>query len=114
MRQYAKHAADLVDQLREAEADESESGQVRQLIGSAAREIQGLRIELSNLREAVGDQSSGVRPQGWLARVASSADTLGFSGIALVSYGLWLIYSPLGYIGGGALLIATTLLGARK
>jgi hypothetical protein len=40
-------------------------------------------------------------------------DVLGLAGAALAAYGAWLIYAPAGYILGGALLLAGSLLSAR-
>jgi hypothetical protein len=40
-------------------------------------------------------------------------DTVGFVGIALVSYGAWLTYKPAGFIVGGILLMAVATLISR-
>lgn len=41
-------------------------------------------------------------------------DLAGTAGVALISYGAWLIYEPAGYITGGIMLVAGALLGARR
>jgi hypothetical protein len=47
------------------------------------------------------------------ALFAFARDVAGLSGIALVSYGAWLIYSPAGFIAGGAILLAGAVASAR-
>ncbi len=42
-----------------------------------------------------------------------SWDVAGLAGAALISYGAWLVYAPAGYIVGGALLLAGSLLASR-
>lgn len=39
-------------------------------------------------------------------------DILALAGAALVAYGAWLIYAPAGFIAGGVLLLAATILSA--
>ncbi len=41
-------------------------------------------------------------------------DGLGFAGAAAISYGAWLIYVPAGFLVGGALLMALSVLFGRK
>ena len=40
-------------------------------------------------------------------------DVAGLSGVALVSYGAWLVYQPAGFIAGGAILLAGAVSSAR-
>ena len=40
-------------------------------------------------------------------------DIAGLAGIALVSYGAWLVYQPAGFIAGGAILLAGAVVSAR-
>jgi len=40
-------------------------------------------------------------------------DVVGIAGAALLAYGAWLIYRPLGFLVAGALLLAGSLLLAR-
>jgi hypothetical protein len=41
------------------------------------------------------------------------ADTAGLTGAGLVSWGVWQIYAPAGYIAGGVLLLAGAALFSR-
>ena len=41
-------------------------------------------------------------------------DCAGLTGVALVSYGAWLVYPPAGFIAGGTLLLAGALISGRK
>jgi hypothetical protein len=41
-------------------------------------------------------------------------DGLGFAGAGAIAYGAWLIYVPAGYLVGGALLMAMSVLFGRK
>jgi ABC-type protease/lipase transport system fused ATPase/permease subunit len=48
------------------------------------------------------------------ARLAALArDLAGLAGAGLVAYGAWLVYRPAGFIAGGVLLIAASILLAR-
>ncbi len=52
------------------------------------------------------------------ARILSSAPSaiqslFGWAGVALTSYGAWLIYEPAGFITGGLLLLAGALLAGE-
>ncbi len=44
------------------------------------------------------------------------ADLFFFAGLAAIDYGVWLMYKPLGFIGGGAIGIwlATLIYGGEK
>lgn len=39
---------------------------------------------------------------------------LGITGVALAGYGCWLHYAPLGFIVGGGLLLALSVIGALR
>ena len=41
-------------------------------------------------------------------------DALGFAGAGAIAYGAWLIFIPAGFLVGGALLIAMSVLFGRK
>lgn len=41
-------------------------------------------------------------------------DAAGLAGAGLIGYGAWLIYPPAGFITGGTLILAGTLLMARR
>jgi hypothetical protein len=41
-------------------------------------------------------------------------NVLGLAGVALIAYGAWLIYQPAGFITGGVLLLAPSLLLAPR
>jgi hypothetical protein len=41
-------------------------------------------------------------------------DALGFAGAGAVAYGAWLIYAPAGYLVGGMLAMALSVLAGRK
>jgi hypothetical protein len=41
-------------------------------------------------------------------------DLVGLAGAAAIGYGAWMIYAPAGFITGGCLLLAGTLLVARR
>jgi hypothetical protein len=41
-------------------------------------------------------------------------DALGFAGAGAIAYGAWLIYMPAGYLVGGALAMALSVLAGRK
>ncbi len=48
------------------------------------------------------------------ARIPTVArDLSGLAGAGLVSYGMWLIYAPYGFITGGILLLAGAFLSAK-
>lgn len=58
-----------------------------------------------------------------LSRAASAAlrraphvifDTVGFAGAGAIAYGAWLIYVPAGYLVGGALAMALSVLFGRR
>jgi len=54
-------------------------------------------------------------PRSWRAALGSaSRDVIGFAGVALISYGSWLVYPPAGFIVCGALLMAAVVLGAKR
>ena len=42
------------------------------------------------------------------------ADGLGFAGAGAIAYGAWLIYAPAGFLVGGMLLMALSMLIGRK
>jgi hypothetical protein len=42
------------------------------------------------------------------------ADGLGFAGAGAIAYGAWLIYAPAGFLVGGVLLMALSILIGRK
>ena len=42
------------------------------------------------------------------------ADGLGFAGAGAIAYGAWLIYVPAGFLVGGALAVALSILFGRK
>jgi uncharacterized RDD family membrane protein YckC len=42
------------------------------------------------------------------------ADGLGFAGACAIAYGAWLIYAPAGFLVGGVLLMALSMLIGRK
>jgi hypothetical protein len=42
------------------------------------------------------------------------ADALGFAGAGAIAYGAWLIYVPAGFLVGGVLLMALSMLIGRK
>jgi len=42
------------------------------------------------------------------------ADGLGFAGAGAIAYGAWLIYAPAGFLVGGVLLMALSVLIGRK
>ena len=42
------------------------------------------------------------------------ADALGFAGASAIAYGAWLIYVPAGFLIGGVLLMALSILIGRK
>ena len=42
------------------------------------------------------------------------ADALGFAGAGAIAYGAWLIYAPAGFLVGGVLLMALSMLIGRK
>jgi hypothetical protein len=42
------------------------------------------------------------------------ADGLGFAGAGAIAYGAWLIYVPAGFLVGGALAMALSILFGRK
>ena len=42
------------------------------------------------------------------------ADGLGFAGAGAIAYGAWLIYAPAGFLVGGVLLMALSMLIGRK
>lgn len=54
---------------------------------------------------------------GWKISIATLfavlRDIAGLAGIALVSYGAWLVYQPAGFIAGGAILLAGAVVSAR-
>lgn len=41
-------------------------------------------------------------------------DLAGFAGAGLVAYGAWLVYAPAGFLVGGVLLIALSILAGRR
>lgn len=47
------------------------------------------------------------------ALFAFARDVAGLSGIALVSYGAWLVYVPAGFIAGGIILLTGAVVSAR-
>jgi hypothetical protein len=42
------------------------------------------------------------------------ADGLGFAGAGAIAYGAWLVYVPAGFLVGGALAMALSILFGRK
>ena len=42
------------------------------------------------------------------------ADALGFAGAGAIAYGAWLIYVPAGFLVGGGMLMALSMLIGRK
>jgi hypothetical protein len=42
------------------------------------------------------------------------ADSLGFAGAGAIAYGAWLIYVPAGFLVGGGMLMALSMLIGRK
>jgi hypothetical protein len=42
------------------------------------------------------------------------ADAAGFAGAGSIAYGAWLIYVPAGYLVGGVLLMALSILFGRR
>jgi len=62
---------------------------------------------------------ASVRPRKALAAAARRvphviADGLGFAGAGAIAYGAWLIYAPVGFLVGGVLLMALSMLIGRK
>lgn len=47
------------------------------------------------------------------ALFAFARDVAGLSGLVLVSYGAWLVWTPLGFIVGGGLMLAGAVVSAR-
>ncbi len=41
-------------------------------------------------------------------------DLVGFAGAAAIAYGAWLIYAPAGFLVGGVLMIAVSMLVGRR
>lgn len=52
--------------------------------------------------------------RGVRALPAALCDLVGFAGAGLISYGAWLIYVPAGFLVGGILLMAFSMLVGRR